>query len=84
MVSTGGITGLAVLTSRGGGSDGGAGLAGSGAFPCPGFLPLTGAGESAKEALDGTVKPRFRAMRETNSRATTSSIVLDALLTSMP
>jgi hypothetical protein len=43
-----------------------------------------GAGESANEAFDGTFRPRCRAMRPTNSRATTSSIVLDALLTSMP
>jgi hypothetical protein len=71
------------LTRRGGGNDGGAGFAGSGALPA-GFLPLTAAGASANEAFDGTLSPRCRAMRDTNSRATTSSMVLDALLTSMP
>jgi hypothetical protein len=80
---TGGAAGLADLTSRGGGSEGAAGLAGSGALPA-GFFPLTAAGVSANEALDGTLSPRCRAMRDTNSRATTSSMVLDALLTSMP
>jgi hypothetical protein len=58
-------------------------LAGSAALP-PGFLPLAGAGVSAIEALEGTFSPRWRAMRATNSRATTSSIVLDALFTSIP
>ena len=81
--SAGEATGLAVFTSRGGGSAGAAGFCGSGAFP-PGFFPLAGAGVSANEALEGTLSPRWRAMRETNSRATTSSIVLDALFTSMP
>jgi len=71
------------LTRRGGWSEGAAGLTGSGALPV-GFLPLTAAGASANDALDGTLSPRCRAMRDTNSRATTSSIVLDALLTSMP
>jgi hypothetical protein len=50
----------------------------------PGFFALTGAGVSAMDAFDGMFKPRWRAMRDTNSRATTSSIVLEALLTSMP
>ena len=81
--SSGGAGGLAVFTSRGGGSEGATGLAGSGALP-PGFFPLTGAGESANDAFEGTLRPRWRARRPTNSRATTSSIVLDALLTSMP
>ena len=75
--------GLADLTSRGGGSDGAAGLTGSGVLPA-GFFPLAAAGVSANEAVDGTLSPRCRAMRDTNSRATTSSMVLDALLTSMP
>ena len=39
---------------------------------------------NVKEAFEGTLSPRWRATRETNSRATTSSIVLDALFTSMP
>jgi hypothetical protein len=50
----------------------------------PGFFPLAAAGVSANEAFDGTLSPRCRAMRDTNSRATTSSIVLDALFTSIP
>ena len=81
--SGGGATGFAVFTSRGGGSAGATGLAGSGALP-PGFFPLTGAAVSANDAFDGTFSPRCRARRPTNSRATTSSIVLDALFTSMP
>ena len=75
--------GFADLTSRGGGSAGAAGLTGSGALP-PGFFPFSTAGVSANDAFDGTLSPRCRDMRETNSRATTSSIVLDALFTSMP
>jgi hypothetical protein len=39
---------------------------------------------SANEAFDGIGMFRCRAMRSTNCLATTSSIVLDALLTSMP
>jgi hypothetical protein len=39
---------------------------------------------SANDALDGTVMFRWRASRSTNWRATTSSIVLDALFTSIP
>jgi hypothetical protein len=49
-----------------------------------GFLPFTAAGVSANDAFEGTLSPRCRARRDTNSRATTSSIVLDALFTSMP
>jgi hypothetical protein len=75
--------GFADFTSRGGGSAGATGLAGSAALPV-GFLPLTAAGVTANDAFDGTLRPRVRAMRDTNSRATTSSIVLDALFTSMP
>jgi hypothetical protein len=58
-------------------------LAGSGALPA-GFFPFAAAGVSAKDAFDGTLSPRCRDMRDTNSRATTSSMVLDALFTSMP
>jgi hypothetical protein len=58
-------------------------LAGSGALPA-GLFPFAAAGVSAKDAFDGTFSPRCRAIRDTNSRATTSSIVLDALFTSMP
>ncbi len=83
--STGGAGGLAVFTSRGAGMTGAAGFAGSGALP-PGFLtmPRATVGVSAYEAFEGTLIPRCLARRLTNSLATTSSIVLDALLTSMP
>jgi hypothetical protein len=81
--ASGSAGGLADFTRRGGGNAGAAGLAGSGAFP-PGFLPFAATGVSANDAFDGTLRPRVRAMRETNSRATTSSMVLDALFTSMP
>jgi hypothetical protein len=74
---------LADFTSRGGGSDGAAGLAGSGPLPA-GFRPFAATGLSAKEAFVGTAMFRWRARRSTNCRATTSSIVLDALFTSMP
>jgi hypothetical protein len=74
---------LALLIRRGGGSEGAAGRAGSACFPD--FLPLLdAAGPSAKDALDATLMLRCRARRSTNCRATTSSIVLDALFTSMP
>jgi hypothetical protein len=77
------MTGFAVLTRRGGGSDGVAGRCGSGFFGC-GLRPRTATGVSANDALDGMGMFRCRAIRSTNCRATTSSIVLDALLTSMP
>ena len=78
--------GFAVLTRRGGGSTGAAGFTGSAAFfPNAGFLPpFGGAGVSAKMSPVGNVILRWRARRSTNWRATTSSIVLDALFTSMP
>lgn len=84
-VSTGGAAGFAVLTRRGAGMAGAAGFAGSGALPP--FLNVpreAGADVSVRAELEGTLRPRCRACFETNSRATTSSIVLDALLTSMP
>jgi hypothetical protein len=81
--SGGGAGGFADFTRRGGGSAGAAGLAGSAGFPA-GFRPFTAAGVSANEALDGTAMFRCRARRSTNCRATTSSIVLDALFTSIP
>jgi hypothetical protein len=64
---------------------GAAGFGGSGARPA-GLLtvPRDAAGVSANDAFDGTLIPRCRARRPTNSRATTSSIVLDALFTSIP
>jgi hypothetical protein len=63
-----------------------AGFGGSAARPPPGLrsMPREEAGVSAKDAFDGTFRPRCRACLTTNSRATTSSIVLDALFTSMP
>jgi hypothetical protein len=78
-------TGLAVLTSLGGGSTGAAGLTGSTDFLAGdgGFLPLA-AGVSANISPPGSEMFRCRARRSTNWRATTSSIVLEALLTSMP
>jgi hypothetical protein len=79
----GGAAGLADLTSRGGGNVGAAGFAGSTGFP-RGFRPFTAAGASAKDACDGTLILRCRASRSTNWRATTSSMVLDALFTSIP
>jgi hypothetical protein len=84
-VSAAGAAGMAtfaVLTRRGGGREGAA-FTGSGALPA-GFRPFTGAGVSANDAFEGTVMLRWRARRSTNCRATTSSIVLDALFTSMP
>ncbi len=84
-VSAGGAIGLAVFTSRGAGIGGAAGFGGSGARPA-GLLapPRATAGASANEALEGTLIPRCRARRLTNSLATTSSMVLDALFTSIP
>ena len=80
--ATGG--GLTVLTRRGGGRAGAAGFGGSGAFLAGApFRPLT-TGVSAKMSPDGSEILRCRASRSTNCRATTSSIVLDALFTSMP
>jgi hypothetical protein len=77
-------TGFAVFTRRGGGSTGAIGFGGSGAFFAgAGFLPFW-TGVSAKMSPVGSVMRRCFASRSTNWRATTSSIVLDALLTSMP
>jgi hypothetical protein len=73
-----------VFTRRGGGSTGAAGFGGSDAFLAgAGLLPLT-AGVSAKMSPPGSAMLRWRARRSTNCRPTTSSIVLDALFTSMP
>ena len=86
-ISPAGAAGLAVLTRRGAGIAGAAGFGGSAARPAGFFADprdVTGACVSAYAALDGTFKPRCRACFVTNSRATTSSIVLDALFTSMP
>jgi hypothetical protein len=60
------------------------GFGGSGAFFAgAGFLPFW-TGASAKMSPVGSVMRRCFASRSTNWRATTSSIVLDALFTSMP
>jgi len=78
--------GFAVFTSRGGASVGAAGFAGSGFFAfAPGFfMPGFATGPSANMSPPGSVMPRSRARRSTNWRPTTSSIVLDALFSSMP
>ena len=78
--------GLTTLTRRGGPRTGAAGLAGSGFFTSAGFLavPFAGAGCSANMSPPGSDMLRWRATRSTNDRATTSSIVLDALFSSMP
>ena len=77
--------GLAVLTRRGGGSDGRSRLRRLGRLlrRGVGFLPFC-TGVSAKMSPVGNVMFRCFARRSTNCRATTSSIVLDALFTSMP
>ncbi len=81
---SGGGGGLTALTSRGGPSAGAAGLAGSGPLAAT-FLPLVRlAGVSANIAPLGSVTSSWRDTRSANWRATTSSIVLDALLTSIP
>ena len=81
-----GAAGFAVFTSRGGASVGAAGLAGSGflAFAAGFFAPGFATGPSANMSPPGSVMLRSRARRSTNCRATTSSIVLDALFSSMP
>ena len=81
-----GAAGFAVFTRRGGASVGAAGFAGSGFLAAGvGFLaPGLTAGPSANMSPPGSVMLRSRARRSTNCRATTSSIVLDALFSSMP
>ena len=83
-----GAAGFTVRISRGGGSDGAAGLGGSGAG-CPFFgaavlalADFTAASENMSPL--GSSTPRCRASRSTNWRATISSTVLDALFSSMP
>lgn len=83
----GGAGGRAVLISRGGGNDGAAGFAGSAeaAFfgpPAVFFAAFTAASE--KMSPFGSSMPRWRASRSTNWRATISSSVLEALLSSIP
>ena len=84
--SAGGCGGLTVLTSRGGPSTGAVGLGGSAFFGAVVFFapPFGGAGVSANISPPGREMPRCRATRSTNDRATPSSIVLDALFSSMP
>ena len=77
--------GLTVFTRRGGPNTGADGFGGSGFFAAGVFLlPFAGAGWSANMSPLGSEIPRWRATRSTNERATTSSIVLDALFSSMP
>jgi hypothetical protein len=76
-------TGLMVFTNLGGGRTA-TGFTGSGAFlPGTGLLPLI-TGVSAKMSPVGRTILRCFASRSTNWRATTSSMVLDALFASMP
>jgi hypothetical protein len=76
--------GRIVLTSLGGPRVGAAGLGGSTFLATgPAFLPRA-TGVSANMSPPGSVMPRWRASRSTNCRATTSSIVLEALFSSMP
>jgi hypothetical protein len=80
-----GAGGLIVLTRRGGPSTGAVGLGGSAFFVAAVFFPpLAGAGTSANISPLGSAMLRCRATRSTKDRATTSSMVLDALFSSMP
>ncbi len=79
-----GAGGLTVLTRRGGPRTGAIGLGGSVFLGTgPTLLPRT-TGVSANMSPPGSEVPRCRARRSTNCRPTTSSMVLDALLSSMP
>ncbi len=85
VVSAGGTAGLMVLTRRGGPRTGAVGFGGSAFFGAGAFLaPLAGTGCSANMSPPGSEMLRWRATRSTNERATTSSMVLDALFSSMP
>ncbi len=76
--------GRIVFTRRGGGSAGAAGFGGSGFLAvAAGFFVFDG-GASTKMSPVGTAMPRWRARRSTKDRATTSSIELEAVFTSMP
>jgi hypothetical protein len=61
-------------------------LGGSSFFAAAVFLapPFAGAGVSANMSPLGKEMSRCLAIRSTNERATTSSMVLDALFSSMP
>ncbi len=78
--------GVMVLTRRGGPKRRRGGFGGGSGALAGGFFPLAGTGASMNIcAAGGSVMFRcLRARRSTNWRATTSSIVLDALFTSMP
>ena len=82
-----GTCGLSVLTRRGGPRTGAAGLAGSAFFGAGAFFAVVLAGMtpcSANMSPPGSEMLRCRASRSTNERATTSSIVLEALFSSIP
>ena len=84
-LSAAGAGGLMVLTSRGRRQRGAVGFGGSAGRGGPdGRLPLSTGASLNSCAGGGKVMFRCRAWRSTNWRATTSSIVLEALLTSMP
>jgi hypothetical protein len=85
-VTSAGAYGLTVLTRRGGPSTGAAGLGGSAFFSAGAFFAavLVGAACSANMSPPGREMLRCRARRSTNERATTSSIVLEALFSSIP
>ena len=80
-----GACGLTVLTRRGGPSTGATGLGGSAFFGAGAFfVVLAGTTCSANMSPPGSEMLRCRARRSTNERATTSSIVLEALFSSIP
>jgi hypothetical protein len=81
----GGAWGLIVLTRRGGPKTGAVGFGGSAFLTAVVFFPpFAGAGTSANMSPLGSAMLRCRATRSTKERATTSSMVLDALFSSMP
>jgi hypothetical protein len=81
----GGACGLIVLTRRGGPKTGAVGFGGSAFLTAVAFFPpFAGAGTSANMSPLGSAMLRCRATRSTKERATTSSMVLDALFNSMP
>jgi len=75
-----------VLTRRGGPSTGAAGFGGSTFLGAGAFFAaaLAGTACSANMSPPGSEMLRCRASRSTNERATTSSIVLEALFSSIP
>jgi hypothetical protein len=81
-----GACGLTVLIRRGGPRTGAAGFGGSAFFGAGAFFAvvLDGTTCSANMSPPGSEMLRCRARRSTNERATTSSIVLEALFSSIP